>query len=524
MIPEEIARLSQSLTRVYEEVTDQILINIARHFNAAGNTGAAAAWQMRKLAEVGQLTKENIRIIAKLTKQCEAMLEIALQDAFTIALKDAEPALRAAVQNGFAMEAPPAELSPAMQRIFKSYYDQAKDKLNMVNTVMLESSLEQYRKVVSDTVAYEAQLDVAQEVLNAETGKVVSGVSTRTQAVRRAVLRMGEVGLTGFVDAGGHRWSPEAYVNMDIRTTAGNVATQAVFARNEEYGNDLVSVPVKADSRPLCYPWQGKVISMSNRSGTVKDGNGKDITIHPLNSTTYGQPAGLWGINCGHTPPNVFIPGFSLLRGKVPPKGENDKGYKESQMQRSIERKIRYAKRELAMAEAMGDTTAVDKAKQKVKAYQAQMRSFIKDTGRTRRRDREQIVKEPVVAVAKERLAVYNRKQDEIRQQVQSGAYPLKINRGNQNKHVPDSKGYTPGRSYIYGDLSTAQSLIDQYSGTGAFKLTKAGDWTKKEFITADHDIGVYVDHDTGAGSKTNRFSIHYGKNGTHIVPAKKEV
>ena len=388
------AKLAEPLQKVYQDVTDQVLENIARHFNT-GKALATTEWQMKKLAELGQVQRETIRIIARGTGQNEEMIRIALQDAISDALKDVEPALKEAAAAGMLQDGGELIASESVQRIFDTYLAQAKEATNLVNTVMLESGLNAFRTVVSDVVRWEqqvttaAQTAAAQDILNSETGKVITGVSTRQEALKRAIKRMADNGLTGFVDRGGHNWTPEAYVNMDIRTTAGNVATQAVFARNEDYGNDLVWVPVKAAARPLCYPWQGKLISTSNRTGTVKDARGENVEIIPLNRTSYGEPAGLWGINCGHTPPNPFIPGRSLIRGEVPGEKQNEKEYAESQQQRDIERKIRYAKREAATLKAAGLDTA--DADAKVKRYQADMRAFIEETGRTRRRDREQI-------------------------------------------------------------------------------------------------------------------------------------
>lgn len=388
------AKLAEPLQKVYQDVTDQVLENIARHFNT-GKALATAEWQMKKLAELGQVQRETLRIIARGTGQNEEMIRIALQDAISDALKDVEPALKEAAAAGMLQDGGELIASESVQRIFDTYLAQAKEATNLVNTVMLESGLNAFRLVVSDVVRWEqqvttaAQTAAAQQILNSETGKVITGVSSRQEALKRAIKRLADNGLTGFVDRGGHNWTPEAYVNMDIRTTAGNVATQAVFARNEDYGNDLVWVPVKAAARPLCYPWQGKLISTSNRTGTVKDARGEDVEIIPLNRTSYGEPAGLWGINCGHTPPNPFIPGRSLIRGEVPGEKKNEKEYAESQQQRDIERKIRYAKREAATLKAAGlDTSDADA---KVKRYQADMRAFIEETGRTRRRDREQI-------------------------------------------------------------------------------------------------------------------------------------
>lgn len=387
-------KLADPVTRVYEEVTDQIIENIARHFNT-GHALPTLEWQFRKLAEVGQLREEVIRIIAERTKQAPELIKIALEKAAFDAIKPLEPQFREAVKTGYLKDGGPPETSPSIRRVLETYQAQAEEAANMVNTVMLESGLRSYRKIVSGVVMMEQaamsarQIEAALEILNTETGKVLTGVSSRREALMRAIERMAEEGLTGFVDRAGHNWQPETYINMDIRTTCGNVATEAVFARNQDHGNDLIWVRSKPGSRPLCYPWQGKILSQTDRSGTVTDLRGNVHEIIPISSTSYGEPAGLFGINCGHVPPNVFTPGTSMVRGEPEPEEENARHYAQSQRQRAIERRIRKAKREKAALEAAG--LDASKADAKVRRAQADMREFIKQTGRTRRRDREQI-------------------------------------------------------------------------------------------------------------------------------------
>ena len=78
-------------------------------------------------------------------------------------------------------------------------------------------------------------------------------------------------------------------------------------------------------------------------------------------------------------------------------------------------------------------------------------------------------------------------------------------------------------RSFLYGTLDDAQQLVNQYSGTGEPKLDRKGNWVHKEHVTVDRVIGEVVDLDTGEATPTHRFAIHYGKRGTHIVPAKED-
>ena len=119
--------------------------------------------------------------------------------------------------------------------------------------------------------------------------------------------------------------------------------------------------------------------------------------------------------------------------------------------------------------------------------------------------------------------AVYNQDAAKVRERILSTEIPKILNRGHQNKHIKDSKGYIPGRSYIYGDIDTAQKLIDQYHGSGKLVFSDSGVWQHKELIQSNDVIGVAIDPLTGEETETRCFTIHYGKNGTHIVPRKEQ-
>lgn len=86
------------------------------------------------------------------------------------------------------------------------------------------------------------------------------------------------------------------------------------------------------------------------------------------------------------------IPGVTIPQDKKQQSKEsNDKEYQESQDQRALERAIREAKRKQAAFKAAGlDDAAADMGKT-IADRQAAMREFIKETGRTRRYDREAI-------------------------------------------------------------------------------------------------------------------------------------
>lgn len=392
MRPSFLDDMSWAMAEVYGAVTDRILINLAKYFpflQEGAELPGSFEYQARMLAQMGQVNRETVDILMQSLDGADEALRASLEAAILDALKGEEAKLKKAAQQGL-LNGPgflPPEVTPNQLQAFKTYYAQSADKLNLVNTVMLESTQAAYTATVSDVVN---RIQRTQSILNVGTGEVVTGVSSWNTAMHDAVKKMVQNGLTGFVDHGGHHWTPEAYVAMDIRTTMFNTAREAVNERAQEYGCDLYQVSSHNGARPLCYPWQGKVISRNGWRGVVEDLDGNKITVHSedeIESFRYG--GGLFGVNCKHYPMN-FIPGFSTIKGEPQDPEENEKSYAESQEQRRLERKLRKEKRDLAVMQAQGaDTEAIKSQRAKVHKASDDIDQFCEDTGRARRRNRE---------------------------------------------------------------------------------------------------------------------------------------
>lgn len=215
----------------------------------------------------------------------------------------------------------------------------------------------------------------------------VMGAESRQEAVRKCIREFNSKGIPAFVDAAGREWSPEAYINMDIRTTVSNTANAAQDARCDDYGIDLIAISFHPGARPKCAPYQGRIFSRSNQSGIAHDGNGKEIHYEPLSSTSYGEPDGLFGINCRHKK-YPFIDGVNFQRYFPYDKEENDKRYKEIQEQRRLERKVRNTKREADMLNEIGDTEGAKAARAKLKEQRKAYRTYCDEHELTQRSDR----------------------------------------------------------------------------------------------------------------------------------------
>ena len=388
----KVLKWSEPVEQAYANATDRIIVNIARHLKS-GKAIHTAKWETQKLSEMGQLTAENARIIRDALRQMPKDMKDALDDTAKESLRLVDEAIEEAIRTG-AIERSPIS---STQGVIDELSQQALDQMNLVNTTMLESSQKAYLKCVNDTVRWETsmlseqQTQAALETLNDATTAVLSGGETRTLALRRAIKELNAAGLYGFVDKRGRHWSPEAYVNMCMRTTVHNVAVRSVQARQQDYGSSIFQCSYHPASRPEHYPFQNKFYSWDGTSGTFTDGMGGKHQYESVTVTGYGTAAGLFGINCGHFP-LPQIPGVTVPSDPDMQSAETDaRQYRESQEQRQLERNIRLSKRLEEAYKAAGDDVGAAEAGMRTKLEQARMREFIDRTGRVRRYDREQI-------------------------------------------------------------------------------------------------------------------------------------
>ena len=338
---------------LYQMETD-ILANMIRLLKR-GAIGSAQ-WQAEKLAQLGTLRSMNERTIKKSLMRAVEEAQKEILDRGTTAARGVD-----AVAGNLARELP-SGADARLKAVLDGWYLRNATELNRMGATMFNSANNLYTRTV-ETV----------------TAEVLAGVKTGRQAIRDTAGAWYKDGIKAFTDKAGRQWSTEAYAQNIIRTTTSNARREATFARMDEYGMDLIEISSHAGARPLCATYQGMVIS---RKGLTPG-------YTTLDETSYGEPAGLFGINCGHMA-YAYQPGQKKTFKPYPDK-ENEKVYKESQEQRRLEREIRQEKRGLQISKELGDEKEAVMFKERISEKQANMRSFIDESGRTRRYDREQV-------------------------------------------------------------------------------------------------------------------------------------
>ncbi|MDR3316098.1 MAG: phage minor capsid protein [Coriobacteriales bacterium] len=122
----------------------------------------------------------------------------------------------------------------------------------------------------------------------------------------------------------------------------------------EEYGHDLVFTSAHFGARPEHEVWQGKAFSLSGRK--LEGG-----VVYPdfYQATEYGQITGIYGVNCRHSHGPYYagiteLPTIEETRDGL----TSDEYYKLTQKQRTMERRIRNTKSDIAQLERAGVSSA----------------------------------------------------------------------------------------------------------------------------------------------------------------------
>lgn len=391
MTREQYDELSAPLVRVLLDMEDDILREIAAQLSRDGDISDTSKWRIRQLARAGRFDKRAAAIIAGYSEVEDGQAMDAVLTAAETEIGYLDNAVQAANAAGLSEYFSDIPAEESALGAAKAFQRQAASDLNLVNTVMGYKAKSAYVNAVNAIYRDTSEgRQGALDIMGKGAAKAVSGQMSLQEATRKTIRELAQKGIPAFVDKRGREWSPEAYVMMDMRSTLGNTARAAQDARCDQYGINLIEVSSHMGARPLCAPYQGRIFSRDGSKGVTTDGAGGKIYYTPLSETSYGQPAGLFGINCGHVQ-YPFVPGINFQRYFPYPKEENDRRYMQFQQQRAMERGIRAAKRECMMLQEVDDTEGLQKASLRLRNQKEKYSAYCKETGLKQHNDRTQV-------------------------------------------------------------------------------------------------------------------------------------
>ena len=231
-------------------------------------------------------------------------------------------------------------------------------------------------------------LNAFQKEMDRAVLKTATGTFSYQQAVNDCIHSIARSGLRTIDYATGRSYNLDTAARMIVRTSVSQLAGKVTEMNIEQTGVELVYVDAHAGARPEHEEWQGKVYTYS----------GKATSQYPdfVDSTDYGDPGGLKGVNCTHN----FYPyweGSSVIPEyhEAEPKeidGKEYTMYEATQKQRQMERDIRALKREKQAQKDSGkpDEDVVKGLNGKLAKNTTEYVSFSEKAGLNVKRDRLQ--------------------------------------------------------------------------------------------------------------------------------------
>jgi len=527
------------ITYIYQKMELDLVVsmkrNLVKHEKEEMKHGFKwEQWQAAKLRDMERFRKENQDIISSYEPEIEKVIQTALINTYDVGVKLATDSLIEAEQlnldNNIRIALPkltepviePHKLIPS-ESITKEEAKQALKEFEMsgrvkenvffrVNDDKLKALIKETKKAVADPTKaiLRYQDDQYRQIITRAQVGLSNGSLTLEQAIDQATSDYLRAGISNIEYKNGNRVNIADYATMCLRTSNHKAFLHGQGAKRKQIGVTTVLVSQHLTACPLCVPWQNRVLI-----DDIFSGGSKEDGPYPLLSEAVDE--GLLHVNCQHNL-NTFYPGISTIPPTLDP-DKVDEAYKETQKQRRIQRDIRRQKRVVA---GTTDLTNFNNEKRKLERLKRKQQNRSQEKGFNIDLSKVKVRSVDIKKTKNDLIQKgINDKIKEIRDYIKSEECIKKIHDGKQGKHIVGHNNYD-GKSYL-ADGVDPQKLVDEYHGTGDLKITNPNkNWTKKEFIMSNKVMGYDVDPVTGEITPTRYFSIHYSKNGTHIVPRKE--
>lgn len=529
---DEIESLPIGLEKLFRGLEKRVMRDIIRRLKTAGEITRSVDWQIYRASELGKAIDEIKKEIAETLDGGDEEVNRLFDEAAKTSWARDKKLYKEVGQTPVAYKD-----NETLKQLVAAIKKQTSDELrNITGTLGVATANKGRIKTLSLTEYFTDTLDNA-------ALDISSGAFDYNTVLKRTVTELVNSGIRTINYDSVSKRPTTARVDVAARRavmTGVNQLTAKISEDNAKtLGTDMYEVSAHSCCRPEHVEWQGGWYTMAQLKSVCG----------------YGKVDGLKGANCGHSfdpvIPGVSEPSYTpeelkQMRAEESKKheygGKEYTKYEASQRQRRLERTIAARRHAVDLLEEGGaDEQTIQTARASFQAVSQEYTRFSKAMGLPQQRERvgtalagmkyeenpapkpmktdTQTVEIPLDKSEKSGIIEIERKA--ALEKIGTDELPLKINAGNQNKHIRTSHSFNPAdnKSVFYGNLEQAQRLVDAYHGKGEFRFTKAGKWTNKEIITLEKEVGITFNEAVNEWKKTNRFAIHYGKKGTHIVP-----
>ena len=366
LTPEYLDSLPEPVLKLFRQVEEDILEDMARRISKMEAVTATADWQRWRLEQLGETREFIYYHLQRLTGKTQGELNALFQEAGGTALYYDDQIYRA-----FGLTPGKANENPELLQLLNAGARQTQQSFQNLTRTTANTATQQFERALD-----RAWLQVS------------SGAFNYQAAIRTAIKSLASTGMQAIQYPTGHIDTLEVAVRRAVLTGVGKTTGEICLAHAEEMGCDLMEITAHPGARPSHMVWQGKIVSLSGRKGYLSK---SDIG--------YGTGAGFKGWNCRHD----WFPYFEGLSESAYPReklreyenqtvtynGKTLSYYDATQQQRYMERQIRRWKREYKMMDAAGQDTT--QASMKLAKWRAAEKDFCKQTGLDRDGFRSQV-------------------------------------------------------------------------------------------------------------------------------------
>lgn len=368
LTPEQLAYCADDMVRLYSQLDEAIVRDVARRITKAGTMTETGRFQINALQNVGMLYDDILKTVSSYTGKSESILFDLFENA---ALWSVEYDMDIYAANG--LNPIPLNMSPAAMQVLEAGYIKTNGNINNLTR----------------TTANTSQVSFIDACTFAEM-KAESGAFSYEQVIADAIKQIAIPG--GYVlYPSGHKDRLDVAVRRNVMTGVGQTTGQICLGYAQDMGCDLMEITAHCGARPSHAQWQGQVVSLSGRKGYLS-----------LSDIGYGTGDGFKGWNCRHDwypyfegSPRMYsekdIEELNAENIKFPD-GSMHTYYEAEQYQRAYERAIRETKRILAAQDECINNTSSESLKRamqndfdkfavKLKKQEAKLNDFCDKTG-----------------------------------------------------------------------------------------------------------------------------------------------
>ena len=342
LTPEQLKNIPENIVKLYRDLEEFIIDDIARRISKAGEVTSTAKWQLERAKD---LSMDNIE------KEIERVLGLANEELENTFKQSALTSVQA--ENKIYEEAVKKQIkikgNSNLEKLLEAAIKQTKGELKNISQSL------GFAQIINGKIVYKDIAKFYQESVDLALMQVNSGVLNSNEAIKQAVKKLADSGLRTVDYEDGWSNRVDVAVRRAVVTGSNQMCHKMTELTMKELECEFVETTAHAGARPDHQEWQGQVFCYKGKSDKYPDF---------VEKTRYGYGDGLGGYNCRHSF-YPFFPGISKRAyseehlNNIDPEpfeydGRTYTYYEALQRQRKLETSIRQKKRELITYNAAG--------------------------------------------------------------------------------------------------------------------------------------------------------------------------